>query len=166
MIALSPTFQARAGIDFTAAMRRVFIEYVPTKDELIAETGDISLVDPVMPFAAITPMSTGFGAVTGGVQVFTLPNGTLHFYLACEPRPDLTDWNERRIEAFCFLDQWLADILALSGQDDPTTTDGMGHLTITKAQSSLIDHAPWKSRATTGGKYYQSVGLTYGDEIG
>lgn len=165
MVALSSALQTRAGITYaTALASRVWTEYVPTIDELVRDTGNEFSDAPVMPWAAIWPMQVGTFAVSGGARVWTSPNGGIHLYLACQPLTTLATWNDKREEAVGFLDQWFQDVIALSGADDPTTDDGMGHLTITHSESVIIDHAPFKSRESTGDFYYQSYQLKYGDE--
>lgn len=164
MVALSSAFQTRAGIEYEDAIKRVFFEYVPNAGELLREGAEESTVDPVSPFAAIWPMTTDANAVAGGAQVWTLSNGILHLYVSCDPLPELTDWNERRLEAVGFLDQWIQDVINLSGADDDDTDDGMGHLEIVHAPINMIDHVPFKDRKSAGDYYYMSVGLKYGGE--
>ena len=162
MVASSASFLSRSGEgSYSLAMskRRVWTEYVPAIGELAADTGNQSAVAPVMPWASIWPIEVGLNAVAGGAQVYTLPSGMMHLYLACQPLTSITDWNDRREEAVCFLDQWTNDIVALSGADDPTSDDGLGFLTITKADAALIDHTPFIDRASEGDFFYRNVVL-------
>ena len=161
MVALSASLQSRAAIDYTAALNRVFIEYIPDQEELIRDTGNEFVAPPVSPWAAIWPMETSNESVEGGIQLFTIPAGMMHLYVACEPLPTITDWNESRLEAVGFLDQWIQDVLALSGAEDATSDDGMGHLTIVAAPVHVIDHTAFKTRESTGNFYYMSCGLKY-----
>lgn len=164
MIALSPAFQIRAGIGYSDAIKRVWTEYVPTIDELVRETKNETAVQPQMPFASIWVVSTASDQASGGSQVWTIPDGSLHLYLACHPLATILDWNDRREEAMGFLDQWLIDIMNLSGSYDSGSTDGMDHLTIRKADSPLSDHVPAKVRESSGDHYYRVVALRYGDQ--
>lgn len=167
MVASSAAFLTRSGettYSLDMSKRRVWTEYIPNRDELIRETGNEFAINPTMPWAAIWPMNTGSQAVACGAQVQTLPNGLIHLYVACQPLATLTDWNDRREEAVGFLDQWICDVMNLSGADDSTSDDGMGHLTIVRDESVTIDHVPFKDRQTIGDFYYQSVSLKYGDE--
>ena len=168
MVALSPAFLTRAAITYEEALERVWTEYVPGIDELIEDTQNQAVIPPVSPFASIWPMSTGFDMTAGGSQVFVLPEGMMHLYLACEPLESITGWNERREESIGFLDQWMKEIMGLSGSgviaDDDPTDDGEGYLTITKAGAALIDHTPFKERASLGDFFFQSVALKYGDQ--
>ena len=167
MVALSAAFLTRSGettYSLDMSKRRVWTEYIPNRDELIRDTGNEFSVSPVMPWAAIWPMNTGSNAVAGGIKVQTLPSGLIHLYVACQPLVTIAEWNDRRDEAIAFLDQWVADVMDLSGADDATSDDGMGHLTITRAESVVIDHVPFKDRQTVSDFYYQSFSLKYGDE--
>ncbi len=164
MVALSAAFQTRAAIDYDTALTRVWVEYVPNVDELNKEQGSVKAVNPPSPFAAIWPMSTGMNPIAGGQQVWSIPEGMLHLYIACGPLPSLHDWNDRRLEAIGFLDQWMVDITNLSGADDPDTEDDTGHLTISKGGAVVIDHTPFKDRTPENEKYFQSIGLKYGDD--
>ena len=167
MVASSPAFLSRSGIgtySYDMSMTRVWTEYVPDQGELIADTLNQLATEPLMPRAAIWPIEIGHAAAAGGAQVYTLPSGMMHLYLVCQPLATINDWNSKREEAACFLDQWLLDVMALSGADDPTSDDGLGFLTITKGDAAVIDHSPFKDRATVGDFYYRSVALKFGDE--
>lgn len=168
MVALSPAFQARGSLTFATALNSVFYEYVPGVDELIDYTKNNLAPRPQMPFAAVWPMSAAWTADGGGAQVWSIPGGMMHLHLACNPSPTILDWNDSRLEAVGFLDQWLADIIALSGSgvtaSGDTSGDTTGYLTITKAAVALVGHSPYKTDDTTGNLFWYDVGLQYGDE--
>lgn len=166
MVALSSTYQAKlgSGDQYTKALSRVMYEGIPDANLSNAENTDE--LDSNYPFASIWPHASGWDMVSGGARVFMRPRAELHLYLMC-PRDCARDWNNARLAAIDFLENWTKDITDLSGADDasPVIT-GEGHLAINTIECPMHDHTPKELQKSTEDFFFRHQIIRYGDMAG
>jgi hypothetical protein len=164
MLALSSTFQAKAT-DYDTALGRVFYEGVPGGKLATAE-GETTPSNTI-PFASIWPFNTGFRTIAVGNQNWLRAHGQLHIYLMTPKNTAQADWNNRRLEAIDFLENWTADLAALSAaaddsEDGPIIT-GESHLAISSIEVPAHDHTPPEIKASTTDFYWRHMVVSFGE---
>jgi hypothetical protein len=164
MVALSESFQAKLRGDYDAAFARVMYEGVPDEKQAAAEG------EPVIefgPWAAIWIVDSRWSAVAGGSQIHMRSSGQLHLYLMTPRDNSQNGWNNRRLEAIDFLEEWTADIAELSGaDDDDPVIAGEGHLAINEIVIPDHQHVPVEMRASAGDFFFRHCAIAFGDDSG
>lgn len=139
-------------------------EGIPDRD--LAQAEDTIELQNDAPFASIWPHSSGWDAVAGGSQIHMRPRAEIHLYLMTPRNPNYPGWNNGRLEAIDFLENWTADIVALSGADDSGTPviTGEGHLAINSIECPMHDHTPKELQASVEDFFFRHMILRYGDD--